>query len=60
MYLYLGKSGEGRDMRLAKLCKGECGSKPAIWIDGGIHARYCKKIRFFSVKFNIFNQCIIA
>jgi len=35
----LGKSYEGRDMRIAKLCKGECGNKPAIWIDGGIHAR---------------------
>merc|ERR1711887_316220 len=35
----VGKSYEGRDMRLAKICKGECGSKPAVWIDGGIHAR---------------------
>jgi murein tripeptide amidase MpaA len=35
----IGKSGEGRDMRIAKICKGECGAKPAIWIDGGIHAR---------------------
>ena len=36
----IGKSGEGRDMRIAKICKsGECGNKPAIWIDGGIHAR---------------------
>ena len=26
-------------MILAKVCKGECGSKPAMWIDGGIHAR---------------------
>jgi len=36
----VGKSHEGRDMRIAKICKsGECGNKPAIWIDGGIHAR---------------------
>merc|ERR1711970_322120 len=35
----VGKSYEGREMRLAKICKGECGSKPAVWIDGGIHAR---------------------
>ena len=26
-------------MILAKVCKGECGAKPAMWIDGGIHAR---------------------
>ena len=26
-------------MRVLKLCVGGCGSKPAIWIDGGIHAR---------------------
>ena len=26
-------------MIIAKVCKGECGSKPAMWIDGGIHAR---------------------
>ena len=35
----IGKSGQGREMRIAKVCKGECGSKPAVWIDGGIHAR---------------------
>jgi len=35
----IGLSYEGRAMRLAKVCKGECGNKPAIWIDGGIHAR---------------------
>ena len=22
-------------MRLAKICKGGCGNKPAMWIDGG-------------------------
>merc|ERR1711973_616107 len=27
------------DMILAKVCKGGCGNKPAMWIDGGIHAR---------------------
>ena len=26
-------------MRLMKICKGGCGNKPAMWIDGGIHAR---------------------
>jgi len=35
----VGKSYEGRDMRVAKICKGGCGNKPAVWIDGGIHAR---------------------
>merc|ERR1712098_112035 len=25
--------------RVVKVCKGGCGSKPAVWIDGGIHAR---------------------
>jgi len=35
----VGKSGQGTEMRVAKLCKGACGDKPAIWIDGGIHAR---------------------
>jgi len=35
----IGQTHEGRDMRVAKLCKGECGSKKAVWIDGGIHAR---------------------
>jgi len=35
----IGQSGEGRPMRVAKVCRGECGSKPAVWIDGGIHAR---------------------
>merc|ERR1712126_92820 len=35
----IGKTFEGRDMRVASVCKGGCGSKPAVWIDGGIHAR---------------------
>merc|ERR1719391_377088 len=35
----IGKTTEGRDIRVAKVCKGGCGSKPAVWIDGGIHAR---------------------
>merc|ERR1719348_47444 len=35
----LGKSYEGSDMRVAKVCRGGCGNKPAMWIDGGIHAR---------------------
>jgi len=35
----IGTSLEGREMRVVKVCKGECGSKKAVWIDGGIHAR---------------------
>ena len=37
----IGKSYEGQDMRLLKVCKnsGGCGERPAMWIDGGIHAR---------------------
>ena len=35
----VGQSYEGRDIRVAKVCKGGCGNKKAVWIDGGIHAR---------------------
>jgi len=36
----IGTSYEGRPMRVLKICKGgSCGQKPAMWIDGGIHAR---------------------
>ena len=35
----IGKSYEGSEMVIAKVCKGGCGNKPAMWIDGGIHAR---------------------
>jgi len=35
----VGQSGEGRDIRVARVCKGGCGGKKAVWIDGGIHAR---------------------
>jgi len=35
----IGTSFEGADMRILKVCKGGCGNKPAMWIDGGIHAR---------------------
>lgn len=35
----VGKSFEGEDMRLIKVCRGGCGNKPAMWFDGGIHAR---------------------
>lgn len=35
----IGQSWEGRDLKIIKICKGGCGKKPAIWIDGGIHAR---------------------
>ena len=32
----IGYSFEGRKMQVIKICKGGCGNKPAIWIDGGI------------------------
>jgi len=35
----IGQSYDGSDMIIAKVCKGGCGAKPAMWIDGGIHAR---------------------
>ena len=35
----IGKSHEGSNMRILKVCRGGCGGKPAMWIDGGIHAR---------------------
>lgn len=35
----IGQSYEGRDMRVVKVCRGGCGDKKAVWIDGGIHAR---------------------
>jgi len=36
----IGKSYEGQDMRVLKVCKrdGGCGRAPAMWVDGGIHA----------------------
>ena len=41
----IGQSWEGRDLKIVKICKGGCGKKPAIWIDGGLrtflkHCRY--------------------
>jgi len=35
----IGQTNEGQDMIVMKVCKGGCGSKPAMWIDSGIHAR---------------------
>ena len=37
----IGLSHEKRKMKVLKVCKGRagCGKKPAIWIDGGMHAR---------------------
>ncbi len=36
----IGETNEGRMMYVLKVCgSGECNSKPAIWLDGGIHAR---------------------
>jgi len=34
-----GKSTEGRDLKVLKISTGGNGVKPAVWIDGGIHAR---------------------
>lgn len=49
----IGQSYEGRDMKVVKVCKGESGNKKAVWIDGGIHARYkilrkCNKIPYWT------------
>lgn len=36
----VGKSFEGRDLLLLKICNnGRCGKRPVYWIDAGIHAR---------------------
>jgi len=35
----IGQSYEGREMLVARLCRGGCGGKPAVWVDAGIHAR---------------------
>jgi len=35
----IGNSYNGIDMRIIKVCRGGCGNKPAMWYDGGIHAR---------------------
>lgn len=36
----IGKTHEGRDITLIKICSsGECGKKPTIMVEGGIHAR---------------------
>ena len=43
----IGQSYEGRDMKVVKVCKGGCGNKKAVWIDGGIHARYDIFRKFF-------------
>jgi murein tripeptide amidase MpaA len=42
-----GQSSEGRDMKVMKISTGGVSSKPAVWLDGGIHARGT----------NLFNQC---
>ena len=35
----IGQSYEGRDLKIIKICKGGCGNKPAIWLDGGMYVR---------------------
>jgi hypothetical protein len=32
----IGQSYEGRDLKIVKICKGGCGNKPAVWLDGGL------------------------
>ena len=34
----VGQSGEGRDMRVARVCKGGCGGKKAVWIGGLLYS----------------------
>ena len=31
----IGNSYEGRVLKVLKICKGGCGNKPAVWLDGG-------------------------
>ena len=38
----IGQSFEGQDLTVMKLCKGGCGSKPAVWLDGGTYV-ICSK-----------------
>ncbi|CAL8102669.1 unnamed protein product [Orchesella dallaii] len=38
-YQSIGTSTEGREIGLVKISDGTGGNKPAIWMDGGIHAR---------------------
>ena len=33
----IGQSYEGRNLRIAKICRDGCGNKPAMYIQGGIH-----------------------
>jgi carboxypeptidase A2 len=37
----IGQSWEGRDLKILKICRGGCGNKPAIWIDGGYNYLFC-------------------
>jgi len=36
---HIGKTTENRDIIMMKLTDGKGGEKPAIWLDGGMHAR---------------------
>ncbi len=43
----IGQSYLGEDMRVIKICSGECGSKPALYIEGGkyhLHAHQSKSL----------------
>ena len=35
----IGQSWEYRDLKIIKICKGGCGNKPAIWLDGGKNSK---------------------
>ena len=42
-YESIGNSFEGKPIYLLKICSGECGRKPAMWIDGGtVHLQRAK------------------
>ena len=43
----IGQSWEGRDLKILKICKSGCGTKPAIWIDGG----WCPQIKILTLCF---------
>ena len=36
---FIGQTYEKRALKVLKVCQNGCGTKPALWIDGGIHAR---------------------
>ena len=49
-YIRIGKSSEGKDLFLLKvgMPSPRGVTKPAVWIDGGVHARYKKLYNVFT------------